>query len=120
MPWPTKVIVGAKNMAQLMTEADLAIGAAGSTSWERCCLGLPTILMVLADNQRPIASALNEQGAVMVVDHLAPEASHNLRHGIEELMQDRGKLMALSQAAARVTDGCGAARVHGAMEQAMV
>ena len=55
MPWPTEVVVNAGDMAQRMAESDLAIGAAGSTSWERCCLGLPTIMLVLADNQRPAA-----------------------------------------------------------------
>ncbi|MBT6471973.1 MAG: UDP-2,4-diacetamido-2,4,6-trideoxy-beta-L-altropyranose hydrolase, partial [Candidatus Marinimicrobia bacterium] len=47
-----KVIIDADNMAELMLEADLAIGAGGSTSWERCCLGLPTLLFVTAENQR--------------------------------------------------------------------
>lgn len=63
MPWPTKVLVGVSNIAELMVKSDLAIGAAGSTSWERCCLGLPTIQMVLAENQQSIADALSRSGA---------------------------------------------------------
>ena len=43
------VLVNVTNMAELMANADLAIGAAGSTTWERCCLGLPMVLIVLAD-----------------------------------------------------------------------
>ena len=39
-------------MAKLMAEADLAIGAGGTTTWERCCLGLPAVLLIVADNQR--------------------------------------------------------------------
>lgn len=39
------------NMAELMARADLAIGAGGSTSWERCCLGLPSIIIAVAQNQ---------------------------------------------------------------------
>jgi UDP-2,4-diacetamido-2,4,6-trideoxy-beta-L-altropyranose hydrolase len=42
------------DMAQLMYHADLAIGAAGSSVWERCCIGLPSILMITADNQKYI------------------------------------------------------------------
>lgn len=53
------------DMARLMTEADLAIGAAGSSSWERCYLGLPTIMVVVADNQRRSAAALADAGAVI-------------------------------------------------------
>lgn len=59
-----QVVVNIKDMAQRMTDADLAIGAAGSTSWERCCLGLPTLMFVLADNQKTIAKQLEAVGAV--------------------------------------------------------
>ena len=51
------------DMARLMANADVAIGGGGTTSWERCCLGLPTVLVVLADNQRLIASKLGKVGA---------------------------------------------------------
>jgi len=44
-----------------MADSDLAIGAAGSTSWERCCLGLPTLLIVLAENQRDAARFLENK-----------------------------------------------------------
>jgi len=48
------------SLAELMVEADLALGAGGATSWERICLGLPALVVTLAENQRPIASALHE------------------------------------------------------------
>ncbi|MCF6305571.1 MAG: UDP-2,4-diacetamido-2,4,6-trideoxy-beta-L-altropyranose hydrolase [Rhodobacteraceae bacterium] len=67
MPWPTDVLVGVSNMAQLMAQSDLAIGAAGSTSWERCCLGLPTLALVLADNQREAAQFLEGAGAIILL-----------------------------------------------------
>ena len=51
MPWPTEIKVGVSNMAELMANSDLAIGAAGSTTWERFCMGLPSILVVLSRNQ---------------------------------------------------------------------
>ena len=53
-------------MPALTAAADLAIGAGGSSTWERCCLGLPTITVVLADNQRGAAAALAERGAATV------------------------------------------------------
>ena len=64
------VIVNAANMAELMLKTDLAIGAGGSTSWERCCLGLPTLLYITADNQRKIAENLEYLGAVTIVKNL--------------------------------------------------
>lgn len=65
LPWQTEVKVGVSNMAQLMADSDLAIGAAGATSWERCCLGVPTIMVVLADNQETIAANLVTSGAAI-------------------------------------------------------
>jgi UDP-2,4-diacetamido-2,4,6-trideoxy-beta-L-altropyranose hydrolase len=67
MPWPTKVLVGVDKMAQLMADSDLIIGAAGSSSWERCCLGVPTIMLILASNQESIATELSKTGAVMII-----------------------------------------------------
>lgn len=68
LPWPTEVVVNVNDMARRMAEADLAIGAAGSTSWERCCLGLPTLMLVLAENQRDIALQLARSGASHTLD----------------------------------------------------
>lgn len=52
-------------MAQLIYEADLAIGAAGSSVWERCCLGLPQVLMLTADNQKIILENLKNKTNVI-------------------------------------------------------
>lgn len=60
MPIKTTVNVDVQNMAELMANADLAIGAAGSTSWERMCLGLPSIVIVTAENQRSVSSAFKK------------------------------------------------------------
>lgn len=53
------------NMAELMTAADLAIGGGGSTTWERCLLGLPTITIVLANNQSEATIAVENAGATL-------------------------------------------------------
>jgi UDP-2,4-diacetamido-2,4,6-trideoxy-beta-L-altropyranose hydrolase len=57
------------SLAGLMVQADLAIGASGTTSWERCCLGLPSLVITLTENQRPIAAALSQQGSVRWLGH---------------------------------------------------
>lgn len=61
------------NMTELMLNSDIAIGGAGATSWERACLGLPCVAIVLADNQAKVSKELNLRGAVAVVEleHLA-------------------------------------------------
>jgi UDP-2,4-diacetamido-2,4,6-trideoxy-beta-L-altropyranose hydrolase len=60
----TKLHVQIDNMADLMVQADLAIGAGGSTTWERCYLGLPSITLVFADNQLETTSDLAEIGVI--------------------------------------------------------
>lgn len=104
MPWPTKVLSDVSNMAELMINHDLAIGAAGATSWERCCLGVPTIITVLAENQITTALALERSGAALVADQIELIPSI-----LQKLMSDQGqgKLVALSEQASVLTDGLG-------------
>ena len=64
----TEVLSGVNNIAELMAKSDLAIGAAGGTSWERCCLGLPSILIVLAQNQLSLARTLAGLGAARLIE----------------------------------------------------
>ncbi len=47
------------DLADLMANADLAIGAGAATTWERCCMGLPTILVVCASNQGELVSKIS-------------------------------------------------------------
>ena len=110
MPWPTKVYAGVNNMAELMAESDWAIGAAGSTSWEFCCLGLPNILICTADNQRTVIAALSSTNATVKLDL----DELNQEDGIpfhNQFSQLRSNLRAYSMAAARVVDGLGASRL---------
>lgn len=67
MPWLTEVKTGVSNMAELMANTDLAIGAAGSTSWERCCLGLPSLVLCLANNQKKVISMLEKAGVSLTL-----------------------------------------------------
>ncbi|CAN5395019.1 UDP-2,4-diacetamido-2,4,6-trideoxy-beta-L-altropyranose hydrolase [soil metagenome] len=103
--------VDSQDMPRLTLEADLAVGAGGSTSWERCVLALPTLLLVLADNQREASQALAGADAVLALDVSAPDfqtafAAHLARLLRDPLLRDR-----LSAASASVCDGRGAARV---------
>jgi UDP-2,4-diacetamido-2,4,6-trideoxy-beta-L-altropyranose hydrolase len=102
--------VDSRDMARLMTEADLAIGAAGTSSWERCCLGLPTVALILADNQRLVAGKLQEAGAILVAE--TPEAiTAILRH----LAGDEAARLAMAAASAAITEGRGSDLVAAAM-----
>jgi UDP-2,4-diacetamido-2,4,6-trideoxy-beta-L-altropyranose hydrolase len=106
MPWPTRVLVGVSDMAQLMAESDLAIGAAGATSWERCCLGLPTIMLVLAENQGKIAKGLERSGGVKLIEH-GQNTETQLREELLQLVGNPSQLTHMSDCAAIVVDGSG-------------
>lgn len=109
MPRPTEIAVDVTDMAARMASADLAVGAAGSTTWERCALGLPTIIVQIADNQAGIARALRDAGAALDPGPLnAPEFARNLQAALAEAPS---QLSVMSGRAADICDGDGAARV---------
>jgi spore coat polysaccharide biosynthesis predicted glycosyltransferase SpsG len=111
LPPRARLIVDADNMAELMTTADLAIGASGTASYERAVLGLPSILITLADNQRGIAATMFGAGAAF--DAGKPDATlgQRLRVLIERLLQDSALRVRMARAAAALVDGRGAARI---------
>lgn len=103
MPRKTEVKVGIEDMAELMAYADLAIGAGGSSAWERCCLGLPTIQLVIAENQNFIAESLDKAGAIKAINNI---------NALPNLIETAPKWMShISQKCRSVTDGEGVQRV---------
>ena len=104
-----QVLSNVTNMAQLMADCDLVIGAAGSTSWERCCLGVPSIMVVLADNQRVLAKSLVESGSALFAGSAA-ELQEKLPKAFR-LAADTHVLNAMSLSSRVVLDGAGAIRV---------
>ena len=97
------VIFRSNNMAKLMLNADLAIGAGGSSSWERCCLGLPTLLFVTADNQIKISKNLEKLNAVKIVG--------NLKQDLEFILNNFSFWRKMSYQAKNICDGLGAKKV---------
>lgn len=116
MPWPTEVLSNVGDMARCMAGSDLAIGAAGGTSWERCCLGLPTLMIVLAENQQLIADSLVQAGAVIGLNDMKSDAFEGeLRAAISTLVADPTLLRKLSERAASITSGEGVHMVSEAV-----
>lgn len=103
--------VDSQDMPRLALEADLAIGAGGSSSWERCVLALPTLLLVLAANQREASQALAEADAVLALDVADPDFEAAFAAQLSRLLGDPALRDRLSAASAAVCDGRGAARV---------
>ena len=102
--------VDTPHMARLTAEADVGIGAPGSSTWERCVLGLPSVMVVLADNQRPAARALAQRGAALVVDIAAPDFDTAFDRALMKLLRDAGVRRDLAARSAEICDGLGAGR----------
>lgn len=77
-------ITFSENMAELMLKHTIAIGAPGSTSWERTCIGLPSILIPLAENQKKICDTLVSEKAVLSLS--LNEISKKLKTKLDELL----------------------------------
>jgi len=107
LPYKTKVKTDVDNMAEIMANSDIAIGAAGATTWERCCLGLPTIQIVIARNQQFLAETLACQNIVK----LAKKANETifLLESSSEWMESVGNL------ALEICDGMGIYKVFNKM-----
>ena len=103
--------VQTEKMAELMAVADLAIGAGGSACWERCSLGLPALLVALADNQINIAKALDLFGACIYAGTSKATSDTVIRNAIISLISSPEKLMQISNKAYSLVDGLGAERV---------
>ena len=109
LPWQTDIIVSADNMAELMANADLAIGASGSTTWERCCLGLPSIQLVTADNQAKIANYLQAQKLAFVIHQ--GNITSQLTQIIKTLVENPQHFSEVSHKCSTITDGIGTEKI---------
>lgn len=103
-----EVLSNVRDFAKLMADSDLAIGAAGSTAWERCCLGLPTLMMILADNQKQVAKSLVEGGCAMLLEDVSQVPG--LIEEFLSLSQSK-KLTEMQRACSSITDGGGTSRL---------
>ncbi|MCZ8514889.1 UDP-2,4-diacetamido-2,4,6-trideoxy-beta-L-altropyranose hydrolase [Paenibacillus filicis] len=85
-------------IAKLMTQADLSIGAGGSTTWERCVLGLPAITITTADNQMEVTEAVAKAGAVLYLGHYRNITPITIADAIKHMLSNPQLLTRMSAA----------------------
>jgi UDP-2,4-diacetamido-2,4,6-trideoxy-beta-L-altropyranose hydrolase len=105
-------------IAELMAWADVAISAAGATCWEMCLLGLPSLLIDLAPNQRPLAEELQRRGAAIHLGSESDTSAEKIAGKLQELARSPETRGLMAQRARGLVDGKGAARVVRAMRGA--
>jgi UDP-2,4-diacetamido-2,4,6-trideoxy-beta-L-altropyranose hydrolase len=98
------------SLAPLMVKADLAIGGGGATSWERCCLGLPTLVVTLAENQKPATNELNRRKLIRWLGHKDKTGEMHITQALRNILNE-GLKPEWSGNCRSVVDGQGVVRV---------
>ncbi len=97
------------NMSELMNQADLSIGAGGSSTWERCCLGLPSIVSIFAKNQLQLTEEMAKYGFVINLGMSKKISSQDYTDAIKNL--NKFILFQMSKNGLKLVDGKGTLRV---------
>ena len=110
-----QLFVSPSNYARLVQECQFVIGAAGSSSWERCCLGKATALCIFAENQRSICESLAAAGAAMAVyDYRLDDRSSDFLPNMQSFLA--ADKLQMESVARSLVDGRGASRIIDAIE----
>lgn len=99
-----------RDLADFFARHDLQIGAGGGATWERCCIGAPTLAVIAADNQRPVLLPLQDMGVLRVLAEQPPTAAA-IAAAVRELIENPALRRSLSDRAMALVDGRGAQRV---------
>jgi len=101
----------AEDIAELMANADIAIAAGGSTTWERCCVGLPALTISVADHQEVISKGVEKAGASIHLGMADAMSTNQIADAIKQLMHSPKTLMRMEASAKAIVDGLGTKRV---------
>ncbi len=104
------------DMPRLMADADVAISAAGITCWELCLLGLPAVLIDVAENQTPVAHELERRGVAIYAGRSQQVTPEDIAARLRLLLAVPERRAAMSERGRRLVDGGGAERVVSAMQ----
>jgi UDP-2,4-diacetamido-2,4,6-trideoxy-beta-L-altropyranose hydrolase len=107
----TAMHVATDRMADLMAQADAFVGAGGSTTWERFCLGLPSLVLAVADNQVPTAEYLGKLGAIDYIGTAAALTADGLRTSLSRFLIDHDRRARMAELGMQLVDGRGVERV---------
>lgn len=105
------------DLRELMASADVAVSAAGTTVWELCALGVPTVLVTVAANQVRGAAALDRAGAAINLGPVAALTARDLGVRLRSILEDAPLRARLATAASALVDGRGAGRVVEALRE---
>ena len=117
---PSSVLRDATNMPELMAWADVAVAAGGTTSWELAFMGLPSLMVVLAENQVDVAAGLASRGVVLNLGLHRQVDAEKIASPLRALLADAPTREQMSQRGRAMVDGLGADRVITLMRGAQL
>jgi UDP-2,4-diacetamido-2,4,6-trideoxy-beta-L-altropyranose hydrolase len=103
------------DVAALMARCTIALGAGGSSTWERAALGLPSLVVVVAENQRRMVQDLAAAQVAVTLGDIVAVSPRTLADAIAALVQDVAGLARLRAASLALVDALGATRVADAI-----
>jgi UDP-2,4-diacetamido-2,4,6-trideoxy-beta-L-altropyranose hydrolase len=106
---------GTASMPEQMAWADVAVSAAGSTCWELAALGVPSLLLVVADNQAALAREMEARGAAWSLGTLAAATADGIADAVRRLRADAAARAGMRERGRTLVDGAGADRVLDVM-----
>jgi len=114
-PSGIRLLHSAGNMAELMAWADIGISAAGSTLYEMAFMGLPGLVLMIADNQAPLAEELHKAGAVLNLGWQQNLSCDEIGRAIKQMVMDPQMRRKISLRGREMVDGKGVRRVMAQM-----
>jgi len=115
-PLSSELHIDTGNMAELTYGADLAIGASGGATWERCCLGLPTLSVVIAENQQFASENLGKAGLVENIN-MNSSLETEIATRLQKLLDTPERVKSMSKKCFELVDGKGIDRIVQNMKQ---
>ena len=107
----TNIYIGLPNLADKIANADLAVGAGGSTIWERLCLGIPSLVFSTAKNQIRSCQELANKGYILYLGDQELFESGNLLAAIQTCKNNYLRHF-ISEHGAALVDGLGCQKVN--------
>ncbi|MFO0795676.1 MAG: UDP-2,4-diacetamido-2,4,6-trideoxy-beta-L-altropyranose hydrolase [Candidatus Brocadiaceae bacterium] len=105
------------NIAQLMANADLAIGAGGTVTWERCCLGLPSLVIAIAENQIDIIENLAQHGSIINLGWYVRIKESDISASVENILENPNRIRQMRLKGMRLVDADGTNRVTETLKE---
>ncbi|MBE8998098.1 MULTISPECIES: UDP-2,4-diacetamido-2,4,6-trideoxy-beta-L-altropyranose hydrolase [unclassified Nostoc] len=111
LQFPIQIERNVTNMPELMAWADLAVTAGGSTCWELAFMGLPSLILILAENQRAIAQKLNEMGVSIHLGWHEDVSAAEIASAVAHLLRAVHTRVKMTRCGQELVDGEGSKRV---------